>query len=100
VPTGSIEDQHDVLVVLDRLGELVEVDLHGVRRDFGQHEREGIVGTGLDGAVDVGERVALIALARRALAARVPAMADAALLADARLVLKEETYALFSSTAD
>jgi len=61
-----------------------------VRRDFGQHEREAVVGAGLDGAVDVGERVALIALARRALAARVPAMADAPLLADARLVLEKQ----------
>jgi hypothetical protein len=61
-----------------------------VRRNLGQHQREGIIRTRLDGGIDVGEGVALVGAAGRALAAREPAVADAALLANARLVLEHQ----------
>lgn len=44
----------------------------------------------LDRAEEVGERIALVGAARRALAAREPAMTDAAFLADARFVLEKQ----------
>jgi hypothetical protein len=89
-----IEDQDDVLVLADGCGELIEELLH--RRGVGvrQHEREGIVGAGLDGREDVGERETLIAQAWRALATLPPDAADAAFLADAGLVLEEQAQAL------
>jgi hypothetical protein len=61
-----------------------------VRHDKG----EAIVGAGLDGREDVGEREALVAQARRALAAPPPDVDRASLLADARFVLEEEPDAL------
>jgi hypothetical protein len=63
-----------------------------VRHDEG----EAVVGAGLDGREDVGEREALVAQARRALAAPPPDVERASLLADARLVLEEEPDALAS----
>lgn len=95
VPTGSIEDDDGMLVGSYRLGEFVEVDLHGVRRDFGQDERKAVVRAGLDRAEDVGEGVALIATPRRSLSLRVPAMADAPFLADACFVLEKQAKLLF-----
>lgn len=89
MPACLIEHEHHVFVGFDRLRELVEVDLHRGRRDLGQDQREGIVRTRLDSTVDVGERIALIALSGRALAARVPAMTDAALLPDACFILEK-----------
>jgi hypothetical protein len=68
--------------------------LHGFGRHFGHDKREGVVGPRLDGREDVGEREALVGETRRALAARPPDVADAALLADARLVLEEQPDAL------
>jgi hypothetical protein len=65
-----------------------------------QDQREGIVGAGLDGREDVGEREAPVGDASWPLAAPPPDMARSPFLSDARLVLKEETYALFSSTAE
>ena len=94
VPAGLVEDQGDVLVVADRRGELIEELLHRLGIGVRQHEREGIVGAGLDGCEDVGEREALVAQARRALASLPPDAADAALLSDAGLVLEEQADAL------
>jgi hypothetical protein len=65
-----------------------------VRRDLGQNEREAVVGSWFDSAEDVGERVALIAFARRSLSAREPAMTDAPLLPDARFILEKQAYLL------
>jgi hypothetical protein len=90
VPSGLIEDEHDVLVCVDRLGKFIEIDLHRMRRHFGHHERKGVIRARLDGTEDVGECVALIALAGWPLATRVPAVTDAALLADARFVLEKQ----------
>jgi len=59
-------------------------------RDLRQNQGEGIVRARLDGTEEVGERIALVAFARRPLAARKPAMADAAFLANARFVLEKQ----------
>lgn len=83
-----------MLVGANCLGEAVEEDLHALRIGIGQYERESVVGAGLHRAVEIGEGVALVGAARGPLAAREPAVADAALLADARLVLKDEPDAL------
>ncbi len=74
----------------NRCGKAVEIDLHGVRRNLGQDQSEGVIAAGLYGSIEIGEGVALIAPARRALAFCEPAVADAALLANARLILKKQ----------
>ncbi len=82
-----------MLVLAIVLANAVEELLHrlvGVRQD----ERERVVGAGLDGRKDVGEREAPVAEARRALAPLPPDMADAPLLPDARLVLEIQADAL------
>jgi hypothetical protein len=68
--------------------------LHRRRIGIGHHQRESIVSAWLHGGEDIGEGEALIAEPRRALPALPPDMTDAALLADARLVLEEEAKAL------
>jgi hypothetical protein len=75
----------------NRFGEFVEIDLHGIGRDLGQDEREGVIRARLNGAVDIGEGGALIASLRRPLAPREPAVTDAPFLTDARSILKKET---------
>lgn len=94
MPAGLVEHHRDMLIATNRLGELVEEDLHVVGVGVGQHEREAIIATGLYGAVEIGEGVALVGATRRALAACIPAMADTALLADARLILEDEPQPL------
>ena len=96
VPSGLVEDQDDVLVLADRGGEPIEELLHRLGVGVRQHEREGIIGAGLDDGEDVGEREALIAQARRALPSLPPDPAHAALLADTGLILEEQTQALAS----
>ena len=79
-----------MLVLCDRRREAIEEFLHRLGIDVWQDERESVVGAGLDGCEDVGERKALVAQARWTLAALPPDVADAALLADARLILEEQ----------
>ena len=67
-----------------------EKDLHRLGRDLGQDQRESVVRSRFHGAEKVGERVALVGPAGRTLASREPAMADATLLPDARLVLEKQ----------
>jgi hypothetical protein len=88
-----------VLVLADRCGELVEERLHCLGVCERQHQGEGIVGAGLDGGEDVGEREALVAQARRLLAALSPDVAHATFLANAGLVQEEQAQAL-AFTAD
>jgi len=80
-----------MLVRANRFSKLVEIDLHGVGRDFGQDEREGVIRARLNGAVDIGKGIALIASSRRPLAPRKPAVTDAPLLTDARFILEKQT---------
>jgi hypothetical protein len=83
-----------MFVFPERRSEAVEELLHRCRIGIGQHQREGIMGAGFHGGEDIGEGEALVAEARRALAPFPPDMANAALLADARLVLEEQANAL------
>ena len=78
----------------ERLCEAVQKSLHRCCIGIRQNKREGIVRARLDGGEDIGEGEALIAKPRRALPALPPDMADAPLLADARLVLEEQPEAL------
>lgn len=91
MPPGLIENQENMLVRADGFGELVEIDLHGVGRDLGQDEREGVIRARLHGAVNIGEGIALIASPRRAAPFREPAVTDAPFLANARFILEKET---------
>ena len=91
MPPGLIENQEDMFVRINGFGELVEIDLHGVGRDLGQDEREGIIRARLHGAVDIGEGIALIASTRWPPSFREPAVTDASLLPDAGFILKKET---------
>src|SRR5438270_9773696 len=94
MPSGLVEDQDDVLVLADRCGELIKELLHRLGVGVWQHEREGVVGAGLDRRENVGESEALVAQAWRTLAALPPDAAHATLLADAGLVLEEQAQAL------
>ena len=94
MPAGTVEHKRDVLIIRDRLGERVEKRLHPNAVGIRQDQRERVVGAGLDRGVDVGVDIALIEQARRSLAALPPDVADAPLLADARLVLEIEPQAL------
>jgi len=70
--------------------EAVEKGLHCRRPHLGEHEGEGLVGAGADGAEDPGRRVPLVDDAARAGAALVPDTGTATLLAHAGLVLAPE----------
>jgi hypothetical protein len=89
-----VEDQGDVLVLVDRCGELIEELTHRLGVGVRQHEGEGIVDAGVDGREDEGECEAFIAQARRPLAALPPDAAHAAFLTDARPVLEKQAQAL------
>jgi hypothetical protein len=90
MPPGLIENQEDMLVRANGFGKLVEIDLHGVGRDLGQEQREGVIRARLDGAVDIREGIALIASPGRSLTSCEPAMTDATLLPDAGFILEKE----------
>ena len=94
MPASLIEDNDRVLALANRPSEAVQELLHRLGVGVGQDEGEAVVGTGLDASKDVGEREALIAEARWALATLPPDMARATLLADARLILEEQADAL------
>jgi hypothetical protein len=79
-----------MLVRANGFGKLVEIDLHGVGRDLGQEQREGVIRARLDGAVDIREGIALIASPGRSLTSCEPAMTDATLLPDAGFILEKE----------
>ena len=101
MPTRLIEDHRYVLVFSDGFGKAVEEGLHRRRIGIGHHQRKGIICAGLYGSEDIGEGEALVAEPWRALAALPPDMADAALLANARLVLEEQAQAFaFMTYAD
>jgi hypothetical protein len=85
-----------VLVIADGRSEAVEKHLHRLGIHVRHDEREGVVGSRLDGCEDVGEREALVAEPRRTLASLPPDVARAPLLPDAGLVLEEEADALVS----
>src|SRR5215218_8433682 len=78
----------------ERGRETVQERLHGFGRDARQHEREALAGGGPHRREQVRPGVALIAQARRTLAAAPPAVAHAPLLAKAHLVLEPERQAL------
>src|SRR5690606_1725136 len=84
----TVQHQRDVLVLGNGLRHCIEQRTRSRAVRIRQDQREGIVGAGLDGGVDVGGYIALIKEARRSLAALPPDMTDATLLPDARLVLE------------
>lgn len=94
MPAGLIHEHDDVLIGLYRLRVGIEEELHRPRRHLGQNQREGVVRSRFAGGKEVGEGEAIVGKARRALAFRVPAVADAALLPDARLILEDDAQAL------
>lgn len=94
MPARLVEDHHRMFVFSDSFRKAVEKGLHRRRIGIGHRQREGIVGARLNGGEDIGEGEAPVAEPRRPLAALPPDMANAAFLADARLVLKEQAKAL------
>ncbi len=83
-----------MVILGEGFGKAVEEGLHRRRIGIGHHQRKRVVGAWLHGREDIGEGEALIAKPRRTLAALPPDMADAPLLADARLVLEEQAKTL------
>ncbi len=94
MPASLIEDHHRMFAISDGFRKAVEEDLHRRRIGIGHHQREGVVRARLYGREDIGEGETPVAKPRRPLAALPPDMTDAALLADARLVLEEQAEAL------
>ena len=94
MPAGLIEDHHRMFVLSDGFRKAIEEDLHRRRIGIGHHHRKRVVRAWLHGGEDVGEDEAPVAKPRRPLAALPPDMTDAALLADAGLVLEEQAQAL------
>ena len=90
VPAGSVEEQDGVSTAFNGAGDLVEVELHGVR--VGEGERQGSAGTAgrADGAEQVGALVALVGGLTRAGPAPRPLPHEAVLLADAGLILEPD----------
>ena len=83
-----------MLVGGHRLDECVEEDLHSRGRHLGQDQRERLIRARADSAKQIGKGEAVVGEAGWALSARIPAMADAALLADACLILEPHRNAL------
>ena len=96
MPACLIEHHHGMVILGKRLGKAVEEGLHRRRIGVGHHQRKSIVRAWLHGRKDVGESEALIVKPRRTLPAPPPDMTDAALLADARLVLEKQAKAFAS----
>ena len=94
MPAGLIEDHRHMFIRSDGFGKAVEEGLHRDRIGIGHHQSKSIISARLHGGEDIGESEAPVAKPRRPLAALPPDMADAALLADARLVLEEQAQAL------
>jgi hypothetical protein len=94
MPAGLVEDHDRVLALTNRRSEVVEELLHRLGVGVGHDEGEAVIGGGIDASKDVGEREALVAEARWALAALPPDMAGPALLANPRRVLEEQADAL------
>ena len=94
VPAGLVHNHDRVFVSGECCGELVEEHLHRVGVQLWQHQRECPPGLGLNSREQMNPGIALIAETRRPLAAREPAMANATLLTEPRLVLKPERQAL------
>jgi hypothetical protein len=75
VPSGAIKDQHGMLVVGQRFGEVLQKALHDLGADSRHDEGKGITGGGLDGGEQIGPVEALIAQAWGPLALGPPPMA-------------------------
>jgi hypothetical protein len=85
MPARLIEHHRRMFVSGNGFGEAVQERLHRRRTGIGHQQCEGVVSARLNGGEDIREGEPLIAKPRRALAALPPDMADAALLADARI---------------
>ena len=94
MPAGAVHDHQRVFVDGTRGAETCEKGIHDFSRDLRHDEAEILAGRWLDGGQHVHPGVALVAQARRPLAARPPAMTGAPLLADAGLVLEPERQTL------
>ena len=93
MPARLIKHHHGMVILGKHLGKAVEEGLHRRRIGIGHHQRKGIICAGLYGSEDIGEGEALVAEPRRTLSAPPPDMTNAALLADARLVLEKQAKA-------
>ena len=94
MPAGLIEHHDDMLVGGNRRSEAVEEFLHRLGIRVRHDEGKAVVGAGFDRCEDVGEREAPVRKARRALPAPPPDVGRPPLLADPRLILKEQPDAL------
>ena len=93
VPASAVEHHDRMLVLGQRRREPGEELVHRRGRHLRQHETEAVAGRGPNGGEEVGPAVALVAQARRSLAAGEPAMADAALLAESGFIHEPQRQA-------
>ena len=94
VPPGLVEDEHRVDIWSQAGAETLQKDRHGLGGDRRHHQGEVVAGGWADGGIDIGPGEAAVAQAGWALAALVPAVGDAALVAEAGLVLEPQLQPL------
>src|SRR3954468_19756559 len=90
VPASAVEQQRGMGAPFDGAGDLVEVELHGLRVGEGQHQGGARAAGWADGAEQVRAFVALVGWLPRSRSAPRPLPHEAVLLADAGLVLEPD----------
>jgi hypothetical protein len=85
VPAGAVEQQDGMRASFDRVGDLVEMELHGIGVGKGQRESGACAPGQADRAEQVGALVALVGRLTRSPYAPRPLAHEAILLADAGL---------------
>ena len=94
MPSGLIENDDAMGPRFDDLGDLRQVQRHGLGVAARQHQAGALALPGADGTEDVGRAGALILWRTWPGAAPGPPAGDLVLLSDARLILKPELYVL------
>ena len=89
VPSGAINDDDGVFVIGQGSGKLPEEQVHGSRRDHGQHQTEIAACGGFHGGEHIGIGMALIDEPRWSLATQPPSTANPSFLTKPGFVLEE-----------
>ena len=90
VPAGAVEHQDCVSALGDGVGDLVEVELHGLGVGVGQRQCRARAARRTDRAEEVGALIALVGGLARPRSASRPLPDDPVLLADAGLILEPD----------
>ena len=92
---GSLVKHHDRMFIRVKFGrKMIKKMLHCLLVRVRHHPGVGLIGAGVHSGKEVGKSEAIVAFARRALAAPPPAMCHPAFLPDAGFILKPRCNAL------